>query len=263
MVNPGAHCLILGCGRLGLRTAALLLERGWRVTGVRRTPGTDAPCPLIAADAADPAQVAALPEADAVLFAATPGLRRGRDNRLAEAAALVVRRWPRARLVGVSTTAVYADRAGADADEHAPLALDDPAVAGLVAIEQALLLHPDCLVLRMAALVGPERRHASERIRAAAGAPLTVAGDIERPFAYLHDQDAAELCALTVTGALGRGLLNAAAPTLLTVAGYYRLLAGRLGLPLDLRGDGRPAPRRAVDARRLHALLGERAWLAP
>lgn len=259
----GRRLLVLGCGRLGGRVATLMAARGWAVTGVRRAPAADAPCPLIAGDLADPALVARLPDADALLFAATPGLRRGRDNRLAEAAALAVRRWPRARLVATATTAVYADQDGGAADEAAAVADGDPAVAGLLAVEQALLAHDDALVLRVAALVGPGRQHAAERIRVAAGAPLTIAGDPERPFAYLHEDDAAELCALALEGGLGRGLLNAAAPTVLTVAGYYRLLAQRLGVALDLRGDGSPAPRRAVDAGRLHALLPGRAWRSP
>jgi nucleoside-diphosphate-sugar epimerase len=259
----GRRLLVLGCGRLGGRVAALMAARGWTVTGVRRAPADDAPWAMIAGDLADPALVAHLPDADALLFTATPGLRRGRDHGLVAAATLAVRRWPRARLVATATTAVYADRDGGAADESAAVADGDPAAAGLLAIERALLAHPDALVLRVAALVGPGRQHAAERIRTAAGAPLTIAGDPGRPFSYLHEDDAADLCALALAGGLGRGLLNAAAPTLLTVADYYRLLAQRLGLALDLRGDDTPTPRRVIDARQLQALLPGRAWRSP
>jgi nucleoside-diphosphate-sugar epimerase len=185
--------------------------------------------------------------------------RRGRDNGLERIAAAVTARWPACRFVYTGSTAVYADRGGGDADEDAPLASDDPAVAGLLAIEQAVLRHRDALVLRATALVGPERTHARARIAAGQGT-VTVAGELDRPFSYLHDEDLAELAATALAGAWGTGILNAAAPARISLRDYYQHHAAALGLTLDLRSDGRSVPRRHIDAGRLHRLCGPRRW---
>lgn len=253
-----SHALILGCGTVGVLTAQVLAAQGWSVTGVRRRPLGDEPCAMLAGDAADPALLARCPMPDAVALCASPGLRRGRDNGLERIATAVTARWPRCRLVYTGSTAVYADLNGADADEDAALG-DDAAVTGLVAIERAVLAHADALVLRATALVGPTRTHARERLAAGHGA-VTVAGDPERPFAYLHEADCATLLAEALGGAFARGILNAAAPTRITLRDYYQHHADALGLTLNLAGDGRPAPRRWINARRLHRLTPGRTW---
>jgi len=214
---------------------------------------------MIAGDAADPAVLDQCGTPEAVLLCASPGLRRGRDNGLERIAAAVAARWPGCRFVYTGSTAVYADLDGSDADEDAPLAGDDPAVAGLLAIERAVLAHPHALVLRVTALVGPSRTHARDRLAAGAGS-VTVSGDLDRPFSWLHEQDLAELAAAALGGAFGCGILNAAAPGRISLRDYYQHHADGLGLRLDLRSDGRVAPRRRIDARRLHALTGPRPW---
>ncbi len=252
--------VILGCGTVGVLVGDLLVGHGAEVVGVRRQP--DPACaarfPIMAGDAAEPSLYQALDDqVEAVLLAGNPGLRRGRDNRLAEAVGLASARWPAARLVYTGSTAVYADAGGGDADEDAALAEDDPAVAGLLAIERAVRGHGDALVLRATALVGPTRTRVLERLRSG---DTVVRGDPDRPFSYLHEADLAELCVLALAGALGRGVLNAAAPGRLTLRGYYALLARRAGIAVTISGDGFTAPARRIDARRLHALQPERSW---
>ena len=135
----------------------------------------------------------------------------------------------------------------------------DPAVAGLLAIERAVLAHPEALVLRATALVGPHRLHARGRIVAGHGT-VSVAGDLDRPFAYLHDADCASLVADAMQGALGTGILNAASPARITLRQYYAHQAQAAGMELTLLSDGRPAPRRWIDAGRLHQLCSPRTW---
>lgn len=260
--------LILGCGALGMAVAEGLRHRGLTVIGVRRSGGEG----LVAGDAADPELYQRLPttEISSVLLAATPGLRRGRDNRLAAAAALVTQFLPLAHLVYSGTTAVYADANGGDADEGAPLIGDGPG-AGLVAIEQAVIAQQRALVLRFPALVGARRSHARDRVATAlaAAAPCVIAGDPDRPFSFCHEDDAAELCVVAVTGGLAAdpvGVLNAAAPERLTVRGYYQGFADQMlvGRPAPagfaIVGDGTAQPRRRIDAGRLHRLLPDRRW---
>lgn len=246
--------LILGCGAVGTLAARRLLARGRAVVGVRRHPPPgDHGFPLLAADASDPALWARLPPPAAVLLTASPGLRRGRDHRLEAAARLVPEG---VRLVYSGTTAVYADAGGAAVDEDGALAAD---AGPLLAIERAVLAHPDALVLRCPALVGPARTRIAERARAAAaaGVPLTVPGDPDRPFSVLHEADLAELLVEAVDGCLraARGVLNAAHPRPTTARAHYEAAAARAGVAVAIVGDGQPRPARRIAARRLAALL--------
>jgi nucleoside-diphosphate-sugar epimerase len=262
------NTLILGCGVIGQAVGEALAARGDQVIGVRRRPY---PHPggsftVVSGDIADPtlydALGSAMPRVDAVLLAANPGVRRGRDNGLAAAAELVHERFPACRFVYTGTTSVYADAGGAGVDEQGVVDTADPATAALLAVEAAVLRHPDALVLRATALVGPTRTHALERLREAAarGAPCTVAGDLERPFSYLHEQDLAELCVVAIAGGFGRGVLNAAAPEHLSVRRYYQALARRAGVDCVLVSEPGVVPSRWIDASRLQAFVRGRAW---
>lgn len=248
--------VILGCGTVGCAAGLLLQARGHAVVGVRRHPGT-APLPLIAGDGADPDLWQRLPAPDAILLTATPGLRRGGDNRLDRAA----RQIPGApRIVYSGTTAVYGDASGSAVAEDGPLATGAEA---LLAVEAAVLAHGDALVLRCPALTGPTRSRIRERAAAAAaaGSPLLVPGDPDRPFSYLHDDDLSWLLAEAVDGGLAgqRGILNAAHPQPTTVRAHY---ARHAGITIAIASDGSVKPSRAINARRLHQLLPGHTWQA-
>ena len=252
------QAVILGCGTVGVLAGRLLLARGWQVTGVRRTPGSDPDFPLLAGDAADPGIWLRLPPPQAVLLTATPGLRRGRDNRLVEATQAIP---AGVRLVCSGTTAVYGEAGGAAVAEDGPLAAD---AGPLLALEAAVLARGDACVLRCPALVGPSRLRVQKRARAAAaaGTPLSVPGDPDRPFSVLHEEDLAALLAEAVDGRLSsvRGVLNAAHPQALTVRGYYAEQARRAGVDVAIASDGTAKPSRAIDARKLQALLPDWTW---
>jgi nucleoside-diphosphate-sugar epimerase len=255
--------LILGCGDIGCRVGTLLHREGASVVGVRRHPPADhtTPFPLIAGDIADAAWWDSQNfTPTAILLCANPGLRRGRDNGLQAAAQMVAQRFPEAQFVYTGSTAVYADMQGGPADEFAALHCDDPAVAGLLAIEAAVFAHPLALVLRVTAIVGPTRTHAQERL---AKGETTVRGNPDRPFNYIHEDDCAALSVLAMRGELGCGILNAAAPETLTVRSYYERLAAQLGIQVDIQGDDQAAPSRRIDAARLHALLPQWTWRSP
>jgi len=250
--------LILGCGVVGLRVGELLQVAGHHAVGVRRTPGT-APFPLLTGDAADAALHDRIGDVDAVLLAANPGIRRGTDNGLAAIAQLIATKHRHTRAVYTGTTSLYGDADGGPVDEQGTLE-QTPEAQALRAIEHHFLAHPQALVLRATALVGPTRSFTRNRIVAAAGNELTVKGDLERPFSYLHEDDLAELCVQALHGELGTGVLNAAAPEVLTVRSYYEALAHAAGVPVLLRTDGTTVPRRRIDARRLHAQAPNFPW---
>lgn len=256
--------LILGCGRLGGLAAGLLLARGHIVLGIRRTAG-GTPCAMRHGDFAEPATWDGIGDGwDAILLTATPGLRRGRDHRLDRAAILARQRLPAARLVYTGTTAVYGDAGGAMIAEDGPLA---PDAGMLLAIEEAVLVQADALVLRLPALVGAGRDRAVQRARdaAAAGTDLVIPGDPDRPFSIIHESDAAVLAAAAIDGVLAgeRGILNAAAPDVPTARAYYAGAIMRAGVAVAIASDGSVKPSRAIDAGRLHALLPDMRWRGP
>ncbi len=252
--------LIIGCGVVGTAAGQLLAAAGHQVLGIRRSPdGSDPGFLLYAGDAADADLYPRLGAADAVLFAANPGVRRGRDNGLLASARLIVARYPSARIVYTGTTSLYGDAAGGAVDEQAPLEAT-PEAAALAAIEQPFATHANALVLRATALVGPTRTFTRERIVAAAGGELMVKGDLDRPFSWLHEADLSELCLHALFGGLGCGVLNAAAPQHTTVRGYYEALGAAAGVTVTLRSDGAELPSRRIDASRLHRLLPTFPW---
>lgn len=263
--------LILGCGVVGGLVARRLIAAGHEIVGVRRTPDAGVPgVTLVPGDAADETLHQRLGGFEAVLIAANPGIRRGRDNGVRKIAALMARLHGSARVVYTGTTSLYGDAAGGGVDESSPIA-DTVESASLLAIETELLHHENALVLRATALVGPSRTFVRDRIRAAAGVPVVVPfvvkGDLDRPFSYVHEDDLADLCVRGLLNNppenLGRGVLNVAAPTALTVRGYYQLQAALAGVSVTLTSDGGQVPSRRIDARRLQALIPGFTWREP
>ncbi|NEU57536.1 SDR family oxidoreductase [Halorussus sp. MSC15.2] len=165
---------ILGCGYVGLELGRQLTERGHRAIGVRRSDDglaeiEDAGFEAVRADVTDADSLDAVPDADAVVFAASSG---GRD---AEAAREVyveglqtvidhfgARETPPERLVYTSSTGVYGDHGGGWVDEETPL---DPttdktevlAEAERVALEATADRGIDGTVARLAGIYGPGR----------------------------------------------------------------------------------------------------------
>jgi nucleoside-diphosphate-sugar epimerase len=191
--------VVVGCGYVGLELAAQLAARGHAVTGVRRSDaGLDAieavgseigenaeiggntetggdggtaegSVDAVRADATEPSSLDALPDADAVVFAASSGGRGaeaarevyvdGLENVISAYAA---RSSPPDRLVYTSSTGVYGDHGGAWVDEETPI---DPttektrvlAEAERIALETAEDADIDGTVARFAGLYGPGR----------------------------------------------------------------------------------------------------------
>ena len=164
---------ILGCGYVGLELARQLRERH-DVVGVRRSPeGIDAVeatgAAAVRADVTDPDDLAAVPDVDSLVFAASSG---GRGAAAAERVyvdglrtaieAFGARESPPERLVYTSSTGVYGDHDGAFVDEDTQL---DPttektrvlAEAERIARELAPEYGIDGGVARFAGLYGPDR----------------------------------------------------------------------------------------------------------
>ena len=170
------NVVIVGCGYVGLELAEQLAERGHDVTGVRRSDAgleaieaVDERVDAVGADATDPESLAALPDADAVVFAASSGGRGAEAARSVYVDGLTnvieeygTREAAPDRLVYTSSTGVYGDHDGGWVDEETAI---DPttektrvlAEAERVALETADEFGIDGTVARFAGLYGPGR----------------------------------------------------------------------------------------------------------
>ncbi len=139
--------LIVGCGDLGIRTGALLLHQGWRVSGVRRnTAILPADFSAYAADYTQPnsLQFAAELKPDFVLAVFNPvdrsttGYKTGFQTAMGNLLAGLGAHRPR-HILMTSSTRVFAEAEGGWVDESSALATNDPWAAAIVAGERLLL----------------------------------------------------------------------------------------------------------------------------
>ena len=123
---------ILGCGYVGLELGRQLAAVGDDPVGIRRSEHGLALCeaagvPGVQADLTDPASLAAVPDADALVYAASPsrGVEDPRAVRVRGVRGAVSHFADRSdqptRLVGLSSTGVYGDRDGDRVDEATPI----------------------------------------------------------------------------------------------------------------------------------------------
>lgn len=139
--------LIVGCGDLGIRSGALLLQQGWAVTGVRRN--TDKLPAGFSAQATDYTRAGSLDFAadlqpDFVLAVFNPvdrstaGYKAGFQTAMGNLLSGLGAHRPR-HILMTSSTRVFAETAGGWVDESSALATNDPWAAAIVAAEKLLL----------------------------------------------------------------------------------------------------------------------------
>ncbi|WP_137283342.1 SDR family oxidoreductase [Halorussus salinisoli] len=165
---------ILGCGYVGLELGRQLVERGHRPIGVRRSEEgvaaiEDAGFEAVRADVTDADSLDAVPDVDALVFAASSG---GRDAAAArevyvEGLETAIEQFggrenPPERLVYTSSTGVYGDHGGDWVDEETPLEPTTEKTEVLVEAERVALETSadrgiDGTVARLAGIYGPGR----------------------------------------------------------------------------------------------------------
>ncbi|MFB6220424.1 MAG: SDR family oxidoreductase [Halolamina sp.] len=161
---------ILGCGYVGRELARQLCDDGHDVTGVVRSAESAAEVETdgiraVRADLTEPGALEAVPDADALVFAASAGRGPvatarslyidGLRNVLAE---FTGRDDPPERLLFTSSTGVYGDHSGDWVDEETPVNPASPK-ASVIAEAEALVHRADLdgTVARFAGLYGPGR----------------------------------------------------------------------------------------------------------
>lgn len=201
--------VILGCGYVGLALADRLQETHDAV-GVRRSQsGIEAieatGCRGVQADVTDPDSLAAVPDADVLVFAASAGGRspeatretyvHGQERVLD---AFCRRADPPDRYIYTGSTGVYGDHDGAWVDEQTPIEPATPRQKTLAEAERIALESTDIdgTVARFAGLYGPDRY----RIQRYLDGPVT-----EGYLNLLHRDDAAGALAYLIREEKARG----------------------------------------------------------
>ncbi|MBP7587750.1 MAG: SDR family oxidoreductase [Thermoanaerobaculia bacterium] len=169
--------LIAGCGDLGTALGLDLAAKGDEVYGLRRNPERlPAAIRPLAADLADPTTLAALPEVDAIVYAAAAGRSTDEAYRRAYVdgvrhllAASAIQRHPPQRFLFVSSTAVYAQDAGEWIDESSPTSATDFRGGRLLEAEEVVRSGAPpgtrTTVLRLAGIYGPGRTRLIDLVR--------------------------------------------------------------------------------------------------
>jgi nucleoside-diphosphate-sugar epimerase len=187
---------IIGCGYVGLELGRQLVRTGHDAVGVRRSADgiraiENAEFTGVRADATDADSLAAIPDVDAVVYAASAD---GRDSDAARNAYVdglrttlehfTERDSPPGRTVYASSTGVYGDRGGAWVDESTPLEPKTERQEILVEAERIVreASHADWTIARFAGLYGPDRY----RIERYLDGPVS-----ERYLNLIHRDDAA------------------------------------------------------------------------
>jgi len=179
--------LIVGCGYLGSRVAALWSEAGQQVLALTRSTEhartlSERGLRTIVADVTRPETLAGLPAADTVLVAYGYDAAAGcsRHDVYCQGLSHLLAALPEAtgRLLYISSTGVYGHLGGDWVTEQSPCRPDREAARAFVEAERRLADHPlgaQSVVLRMAGLYGPGR--IPRRKELIAGQPLAVPAD--------------------------------------------------------------------------------------
>lgn len=224
--RAGGRRLIVGCGYLGVRIARIWKAQGRPVSAVVLTEEQAArlreeAITAITADVTQPDTLAALPEAEAVLYCVgrsrhtdasaeqiyADGLQNVLD-RANKGTGLICRNGPKGashksdrspfspRILLVSTTGVYGSTDGGRVDEDSPCRPTRESAQAMLEAERRLAAHPlgaRSVVLRMAGVYGADRLPRSDDIRA--GRPVAVPSGGHLNLIHIDDAAAAVVAA--------------------------------------------------------------------
>ena len=225
--------LILGCGDVGRRLARVA---GAPVTGLVRSADSAAGLRALGIQALQAdldGALPALPSAGAELYYFAPPPPEGdRDPRMARVLAALERDGRPARIVYISTSAVYGDCGGAWIDETAPLRPDTARGRRRLDAERQLLAWSErtgvpVVVLRVPGIYGPGRLPL-ERLRK--GLPLLR--EDQCPYTNrIHADDLAAVCLAAMARGRPGAVYNVSDGHPSNMVDYFNRIADRAGLP--------------------------------
>ena len=249
--------VILGCGFVGARTAALFAQAGWDTIGVTRSATSAAalaasPYRVIACDITNPQSLSTARElqgADAVISAVSSG-RRGegtyREVYLNGLQNAITSLTP-AHVLFVSSTSVYAQNDGSWVTEESP-ADPLPATARILREAEDLALAHGGIAARLSGIYGAGRSILLQRFLSKTA---FIEGDGSRHINQIHADDAAAALFHLIVHDLPTGIYNVSDGHPLTQLACYQWLAARLSQPLPPSGPVDPHRKRGVTDKRV------------
>lgn len=232
------NVLIIGCGDIGLRVAALWQQRGIAVCGLARSTNAakrlqQAGIKAISGDLDARDTLSSLPTKDALVYYFAPPPNTGHDDPRMSAfiASIKQARWP-AKIVYISTTAVYGDCNGAWVTEQTPVNPQSERGKRRLSAENSLLAWHQhsgvpVIILRVAGIYGPGRLPIA---RLQQGQP--VLNEDESPFSNrIHAEDLATICVKAADYHGGETLYNVSDGHPTTMTDYFNRIADTAGLP--------------------------------
>ncbi len=230
--------LIIGCGYLGRRVAALWRAQGHSVHALTRNRADELRAlgiePIVG-DVRELIDLTALPPVETVLYAVAPDRQVGESPEDVWFTGLtyltsVMETWPRRpRLIFISSTGVYGQTDGEEVDETAPTCPADESGRLLERVERSLLQQwwPEAVVLRFAGIYGPGRLLRRQSLRNGEPIPADPDGWLN----LIHVADgAAAVVAADERGQLG-GTYNVADGRPVRRRDFYARLAEVIGAP--------------------------------
>jgi nucleoside-diphosphate-sugar epimerase len=246
--------LIVGCGDVGQRVAAVLTRRA-RVLALTSSPER---VPALRAlgltplrgNLDDPSSLRRLAGvATRVLHLAPPPQEGDRDPRTRTLLRVLARRSPPRSLVYGSTSGVYGDCQGAWVMESRPLAPFTRRAMRRVDAEDAVrhwgrrqLGIARAMVLRIPGIYAPDRPGGTPRDRLLRGTPVLQQQD-DVYTNHIHANDLARACDLALWRTRAQRVMHVSDDSDLQMADYYDLAADMYGLPRPRR-----LPRQAAES---------------
>lgn len=260
------HVLVAGCGWLGTAVARRLVERGDRVTGIRRDPARARALSALgvtplAIDLAGPRAEARVPDVDAIVACQSAAGGSAEAYRAAyvdaNRALLAAARRSGARLVHTGSTGVFGQRDASDVAEDTPPAPEGESAEVLVEAERlvaaAAASGVRASLVRLSGLYGPGRTGLVERVRSGALA-FGPGDDAWMNFCHLDDAAAFVLAALerAAPGAVHHG--SDAHPA--RRREVVQWIGERLGIAPARKEEGPPGSNRRVLSAATREALG-------
>jgi nucleoside-diphosphate-sugar epimerase len=234
--------LIVGCGDIGLRVAALLRNR-WRLLALTSSAARVSELraagvlPLVG-NLDEPATLARLAGlADAVLHLAPPPTQGRSDPRTANLLHALARKRRVQRIVYGSTSGVYGDCSGAFIDETRTVNPATDRAVRRVDAEQRLRWYGRAFgarvtLLRIPGIYAGDRVGGHPRERLARGTPV-LAPEVDVYTNHIHADDLARACVAALHRGMPQRALHVCDDTTLKMGDYFDLAA-------DLCGMARP-----------------------
>lgn len=232
--KPKNPVLIVGCGYIGRRVAALLQARHCHVTGIVRSPESVAELKALDIDGicADldtwiPAVVA-----DVIYYFAPPPGVGSRDTRMTRFLAAIDKARPPRRIIYISTSAVYGDCNGAWITEQQPVNPTTGRGQRRLDAERQLIAWAEAqgtqwIILRVPGIYGPGKLPL-ERLRK--GLPVLRAQD--SPWTNrIHGDDLAGICVAVMQSRQANTVYNVSDGHPSNMTDYFFRVADAAGLP--------------------------------